>query len=124
MNKHSGLLASVLALSVSLFGFAQFVDAAPRRYKVVNSTTETMICVGHCALIGYWADTGAATATALLRDTDTADGGGTDTININYESGSSGMRFRTFGEPVSSFGWSVKSDSTARLFFVYEYLGK
>ena len=101
---------AVLFLAGSL-GLAS--AASQPGYKLLNSTTEAMICQFPCKLTGVWFGSGAIGSTLLLRDTGTADGAAsTPEFRLEFGSAAQNGSYRPLNF-YSSDGWAGDLSSTS-----------
>ena len=123
------ILGALMALAVLTVGAGAVPGVRPRKllpvdergepindplyggysYKKVSTTTEAMVCTGKCVLAGLIMSTGPTASAVQMRDTSTADGGGTVVLPF--------IRFERESQPgnnpivlpvISDSGWSIK----------------
>ncbi|NIN67239.1 MAG: hypothetical protein GTO63_21580 [Anaerolineae bacterium] len=65
-----------------------------------STAAEAMICTGKCLLAGVYFGTGATSSKLTIRDTGTADGGGTNKLPDMYFDTDSGARGNRVPQPI------------------------
>ena len=84
------------------------------QYKHITNTTEVLVCSAPCILVDFIMSTGALGMEMTIRDTGTADGGGTQALPLIKFASDCYAKLPILSRPLrATYGWSVDFTGTA-----------